>query len=309
MSVYEEKMPQVRVTNPQKTSLIYQGVIISHYHKKQTNQFFSSPFTAKVTEVYFESGQNINVGEKLIKFDIKSLKKQLEGVNYQIKNGEGNLEKLIYKQRLLEITIDNNGVFPAQAVWSDVIPCVISGEILKEGAPVLWGNTSADNSYLAWDMSANEAAFFEKGTPISGVKLMIREGNKEIEKEFDLKITQKIYEESRNRYIYQIDLPDKVEYSIIDGSIVTFFARSKSKNEHAGVVPFSAVTFEGEKATYYVLRERSRIWGIEYFAEEVHAVVEEKTNEQVALTYFPEGAKVIFETDKPLQDGMAVRIQ
>ena len=70
-----------------------------------------------------------------------------------------------------------------------------------------------------------------------------------------------------------------------------------------------AVTFDETDATFFVLRERERVWGTEYYAEECLAAAEEVAGGQVALTYFPNGGQVIYETSKPLQNGMAVRLE
>ena len=183
------------------------------------------------------------------------------------------------------------------------------GEDVGMGTPLFSGITVTDRAYLAWDMSANDAIYFERGTPLVGIQLQVRENNRTVPTKMDLSVTSKVYEPKTNRYIYQAQLPESMDYGMVDGAAVAFTAQSQGKHEHGGVIPTSAVTFDETDATFFVLRERERVWGTEYYAEECLAAAEEVAGGQVALTYFPNGGQVIYETSKPLQNGMAVRLE
>ena len=100
-----------------------------------------------------------------------------------------------------------------------------------------------------------------------------------------------------------------MDYGMVDGAAVAFTAQSQGKHEHGGVIPTSAVTFDETDVTFFILKERERVWGTEYYVEECHAAAEEVAGGQVALTYFPNGGQVIYETSKPLKNGMAVRLE
>lgn len=60
----------------------------------------------------------------------------------------------------------------------------------------------------------------------------------------DLSVTSKVYEPKTNRYIYQAQLPESMDYGMVDGAAVAFTAQSQGKHEHGGVIPTSAVTFD-----------------------------------------------------------------
>ena len=186
---------------------------------------------------------------------------------------------------------------------------VSPGDRVTVGTPLFLGTAATDRAYLAWDMSANDAIYFERGTPLAGIQLQVRENNRTVPTKMDLSVTSKVYEPKTNRYIYQAQLPESMDYGMVDGAAVAFTAQSQGKHEHGGVIPTSAVTFDETDATFFVLRERERVWGTEYYAEECLAAAEEVAGGQVALTYFPNDGQVIYETSKPLQNGMAVRLE
>lgn len=125
----------------------------------------------------------------------------------------------------------------------------------------------------------------------------------------DLSVTSKVYEPKTNRYIYQAQLPESMDYGMVDGAAVAFTAQSQGKHEHGGVIPTSAVIFDETDATFFVLRERERVWGTEYTRKNASRRRKRLLAGQVALTYFPNGGQVIYETSKPLQNGMAVRLE
>ena len=112
------------------------------------------------------------------------------------------------------------------------------------------------------------------------------------------------------RYVYQIELPE------VDGlrngrrcGQWLLRPKARAKHEHGGVIPTSAVTFDETDVTFFVLKERERVWGTEYYVEECHAAAEEVAGGQVALTYFPNGGQVSMKPVSPLKNGMAVRLE
>ncbi len=314
MSVYIENMPVVRAKSAVKTALTFQGTIVANFHRVEARQECLSPFDAVVEEVLLKDGEDVGMGRVVLRFSAEDIKKQLTELERQLDSGlldnldEEAEEVLNERHRLLKQAADN-GELNAQASWQDISVLVSPGDRVTAGAPLFSGITATDRAYLAWDMSTNDAIYFERGTPFQGIQIDVREDNRTVQKKFDLTVTSKVYEPDTNRYVYQIELPEDVDFSMVDGSTVTMYALSQGKHEHGGVIPTSAVTFDETDVTFFVLKERERIWGTEYYVEECHAAAEEVAGGQVALTYFPSGGQVIYETSKPLENGIAVRIE
>ncbi len=314
MSIYTENMPVVRAKSAVKTALTFDGTIVAHYHRVEERQEYPSPFDAVVEEVLLKDGEDVGMGRVVLRFSPDDIKKQLTELERQLKGGlldnldEEAEEVLNERYRLLKQAADN-GELNAQASWREVQALVSPGDRIEVGEPLFSGVTATDRAYLAWDMSTNDAIYFERGTPLSDIALDVREGNRTASKKMDLSVTSKVYEPDTNRYVYQINLPEEMEYGMVDGAAVAFTAQSKGKHEHGGVIPTSAVIFDETDVTFFVLKERERVWGTEYYAEECHAAAEEVAGGQVALTYFPNGGQVIYRTSKPLGNGMAVRLE
>lgn len=314
MSIYTENMPVVKAKSAVKTALTFEGTIVAHYHRVEKQQEYVSVFDATVEEVLFEDGEDVGMGRVVIRFSPDDIQTQLTELEQQLNGGlldgvdEETKEALNEQYRLLKQAADS-GELTAQTSWRKVQALVSPGDRVAVGTPLFSGITITDRAYLAWDMSANDAIYFERGTPFQGVQLSVREDNKTVSKKFNLAVTSKVYEPKTNRYIYQAQLPESMDYGMVDGAAVAFTAQSQGKHEHGGVIPTSAVTFDETDATFFVLRERERVWGTEYYAEECLAAAEEVAGGQVALTYFPNDGQVIYETSKPLQNGMAVRLE
>lgn len=314
MSIYTENMPVVKVKDAAKMALTFEGTIISHYHRVEEQQEYPSPFDAKIEEVFLKDGEDVGMGRVVIRFSTEDIQTQLAELERQFDTGlldgadEETKEALNEQYRLLKQVADS-GELTAQTSWRKIQSLVAPGDRVTVGTPLFSGIAATDKAYLAWDMSANDAIYFERGTPIPGIQLSVREDNKTVSKKFDLAVTSKVYEPKTNRYIYQIELPESVDFFIVDGSAVAMPAVSQGKHEHGGVIPTSAVIFDETDVTFFVLKERERIWGTEFYAEECRAAAEEVAGGQVALTYFPNGGQVIYETSKPLANGMAVRVE
>lgn len=71
-------------------------------------------------------------------------------------------------------------------------------------------------------------------------QLQVRENNRTVPTKMDLSVTSKTYEPKTNRYIYQAQLPETMDYGMVDGAAVAFTAQSQGKHEHGGVIPTSA---------------------------------------------------------------------
>ena len=314
MSIYTENMPVVKAKSAVKTALTFEGTIVAHYHRVEKQQEYVSVFDATVEEVLFEDGEDVGIGRVVIRFSPDDIQTQLTELEQQLNGGlldgvdEETKEALNEQYRLLKQAADS-GELAAQTSWRKVQALVSPGDRVAVGTPLFSGITVTDRAYLAWDMSANDAIYFERGTPLAGIQLQVRENNRTVPTKMDLSVTSKVYEPKTNRYIYQAQLPESMDYGMVDGAAVAFTAQSQGKHEHGGVIPTSAVTFDETDATFFVLRERERVWGTEYYAEECLAAAEEVAGGQVALTYFPNGGQVIYETSKPLQNGMAVRLE
>lgn len=75
---------------------------------------------------------------------------------------------------------------------------VSPGDRVAVGTPLFSGITVTDRAYLAWDMSANDAIYFERGTPLAGIQLQVRENNRTVPTKMDLSVTSKVYEPKTN---------------------------------------------------------------------------------------------------------------
>lgn len=310
MSIYTESMPVVKVKSAIKTALTFQGTIVSHYHQAREEQAFLSPFDAVVEKVYLASGQDVGVGKTVLKFSTDGLSQQLDQMELLLGAGsEENFDALSERYRLLKQAVAGSGELTAQTAWKNVTALVSPGDRVTAGTPLFSGTTATGRAYLSWDMSANDAIYFERGTPFGGVKLTVLQEKKTVEQKFDLTVTSKTYDPGTNRYIYQIALPEDVSFSFVDGTAIAFSGVSEGRQEHGGVIPLSAVTFDESMVTFFVLKERERVWGTEYYVEECRSAAEEVAGGQVALTFFPNGGQVIYETSKPLESGMAVRVE
>ena len=314
MSIYTENMPVVKVKNAAQTALTFEGTIVAHYHRVEAQQEYLSVFDATVQEVLFENGEDLGMGRIIIRFSPDDIQIQLNELESQLnssllESADEETKKVLDEQyRLLKQAVDD-GELTAQTSWKKVEALVAPGDYVTVGTPLFRGTAATDKAYLAWDMSTNDAIYFERGTPLMGIQLQVRENNRTVSTKMDLSVTSKVYEPKTNRYIYQAQLPESMDYSMVDGAAVAFTAQSQGKNEHGGVIPTSAVTFDETDVTFFILKERERVWGTEYYVEECRAAAEEVAGGQVALTYFPSGGQVIYETSKPLQNGMAVLLE
>lgn len=310
MSIYTENMPVVKTKGAIKTALTYTGTIISYYHRAQTEQECLSLWDGTIEKVYITNGQEIGVGTVVIKYSLEGLDGELDYLKQKAADLTGEQKEKADKEvALLEQVIQNDGALPAQKAWLDIKKLVETDQQVYRGTPLYSGTAAADQAYLSWDLSANDAIYFERGTIIKQVQLNVWENKRSAPKKFDLRISRKHYDEENNRYIYQMDLPKDVEFSIVEGTVIPLVgATGQGKDEHGGVIPLSAVTFDETDVTFFIVKERARVWGTEYYVEEVYAAAEEVAGGLVALTYFPSGGQVVYETDKPLKHGQAVRI-
>lgn len=314
-SIYQENMPVVSVRDAVTTKLEFDDVVVCYFHRVQQNLDYESFFSGKVEEVYAKSFSDIGMGAPVARFATDGLQPQLEALRTAAQNSTDPEEKKTLEDqvRLLGQVIETGGLLPAQQAWLDATVHLAPGDEVKAGDVLYSGTAATKKAYLSWSMSMNDSLYFERGNPVEQLQLPVveeyRGGSRTINRKFDFTITRKVYNPETDRYIYQIDLPEDVNFSIVDGSVVLMRIKGEGKNAHGGVVPLSAVSFDEMNVTMYLLRDRDRVWGKEYYVEEYKTVAEEMAGNLVALASFPSGSQVVYITDKPLKNGVAVRVQ
>lgn len=333
-SIYLNNLPYVKVAdvsqaNLQKTYQIEATVVAESSEYKNVY----APADLKINSVVAKNGDRLNLGDVVLRIDIEELELALirlqlqqydlsdekERLEEALRNTEtdeerGKFEKMFRQNEILTARLNRNienieewlaqegAVTSGTCDVSYILPAGM--QAVSDGQLLYTYNPFPCAKVLKFELSKDEKRFTTGTEVICEVTVFNGNMNRIETRTVKLPITQR--NETDKGWIYLVSLDVEQLYMHV-GDTVSITVPYVSKSEYHNILPRECVQFTGDKSGYiYVLRERTRGFGTEYYVESMYVQILEMDDERVALAADP-GAPVVLSTDT-LTEGSAVRL-
>ena len=336
-NIHYNSLPQVYLALPEKDihlrGLFPAQAVISYHrapHSLHAGYEFSSLTLltengAKVdteTPIYSVPLEEIRHKKNILELKILDLKEQNEEIELDQTISEDR-KKLRTEINLYEIneltnqviilqTLEDNGGLVYSEYEGIINFSVAQGAFVRSGQEVAVVLVDTGIRNVRWQMSGEEGHLFRIG---DGVEMMLTVTiewfglERSIEEKYTLNIGKIEYFPQSRVYDFTAQVRDSINLDMADGAKLTVYCRYLSAVEYGCVVPTEVITFESETRGYvYVVRERQRIYGTEYYVRPYAVEVLRSLSGLSALTnkYFE--MEMVISSDQPLADGSIVRI-
>jgi hypothetical protein len=332
--VYLNKLAYVRIVEVsqghlQKTYEMEAAVVAESGEYKRVY----APADLKITAIIAESGDKLNLGDEVIRFDTEELelalirlqlqqydlsdeKDRLEEAlgNAEMDEDRSKIEKMIRQNEILSARLSRNigvieqwlaGEGVVTAVNCDVAYILPAGtQTVSDGQLLYTYNPFPCAKVLEFALSKDEKRLATGTTVICELAVLNANMNQIETRSFKLPITQR--KETDSGWLYRISL-DVEQLYMHAGDTASITVSYVSGSEYKNVLPRECVKFTADQNGYiHVLRERERGFGTEYYVESMYVQILDMDDERVALAADP-GAPVVLTTDT-LSEGTAVRL-
>lgn len=333
-SIYLNKLPYVQIAevsqgNLQKTYEMEAAVVAENGEYKSVY----APADLKIIAVIAESGDKLNLGDEVFRFDLEELelalirlqlqqydlsdeKERLEDASEKAKTDEDRekFEKMVRQNEILSARLNRNiGVIEQWLAQEGVVSsskCDIAyilsagTQTVSNGQLLYTYNPFPCEKILEFELSKDEKRLTTGTTVICELTVFNVNMNQIETRSVKLPITQR--KETDTGWIYRVSL-DVEQLYMHAGDRASITVPYVSGNEYSNVLPRACVKFTADQNGYiYVLRERMRGFGTEYYVESMYVQIIDMDDERVVLTSDP-GAPVVLTTDT-LSEGTAVRL-
>ena len=287
--------------------------------------------------IYRVSLPELRLAIKTLAASVLALQKQneelaaldAEGTDYTLNEllQEINLlqmELLNEKMENLNILYENDGI--AYSDYSGHINyAVIPNAPVSSGQEIATIAVDTGARFITWQMPAAEGEHMaigglERSGTVGGsieATLLIKQyfdlnGTDvpaTMPKDYVMMISQMEFNPQSGVYDFWAPINDKIELMMADGATVEGICRYKSREQYDFVIPTNAIKFDSDmNGTVFVLRKRERIYGEEYYVEQIAVEAERILNHLTALKNASLFYEIVTLSDKPLADKMAVKI-